>query len=289
MEVETPALSAVAATDPYLDSFQTVYQGPLAPAGLPLYLQTSPEYHMKRLLAAGSGPIYQLGKAYRNAEAGSRHNPEFTMLEWYRPGFDHLALMDEVAELVAMILATPQVHRISYQALFIDAIAIDPFACCMENLQRCLAERGIQLPEMPGANLDDWLGLAMSHLIEPVMGPDPLMVYDFPASQAMLARVRDGEPSVAERFELYVNGIELANGFHELSDANEQRRRFEDNIAQRRALALPPLALDTALLDALQAGLPDAAGVALGVDRLVMLAAGADSLNEVMAFPLDRA
>lgn len=289
MEVETPALSAVAASDPYLDSFQTSYQGPLAPRGLPLYLQTSPEYHMKRLLAAGSGPIYQLCKAFRNAEAGSRHNPEFTMLEWYRPGFDHLALMDEVAELVKLILGAEHVRRMSYQQLFVDVLGLDPFNCSVEDLQDCLDQHGIQISDMPDASLDDWLSLVMSHLIEPAMGAEPLMVYDFPASQAMLARVRDGEPPAAERFELYVNGIELANGFHELSDANEQQARFEDNIEKRRASGLPALEIDSALLDALRSGLPHAAGVALGVDRLVMLAAGVNSLAEVMAFPLERA
>lgn len=289
MEVETPTLSVAAASDPYLDSFESHYLGPLAPQGLPLYLQTSPEYHMKRLLAAGSGSIYQIGKAFRNGEAGDRHNPEFTLLEWYRLGFDHLALMDEVADLVRLVLGFKQVQRITYQQLFIDVLDIDPFSCDIDSLQACLAQRNVHLPQMPEASLDDWLGLVMSQLIEPAMGAKPLLVYDFPVSQAMLARVRQGDIAVAERFELYVNGIELANGFHELADVAEQQRRFQENIKQRQMLGLAVSEIDTALLDALNAGLPDCAGVALGIDRLVMLAAKSDRLADVIAFPILKA
>jgi len=286
MEVETPNLSAVPASDPYLDSFESRYLGPLAPQGLPLFLQTSPEYHMKRLLAAGSGPIYQICRAFRNGEAGAKHNPEFTMLEWYRPGFDHHALMDEVAELVGQVLGAVEVRRTTYRQLFLDHVSLDPFHCDAAALQVCLARSGVEMSDMPEATLDDWLVLVMSHVIEPQMGAAPLLVYDFPASQAMLARVADG---IAQRFELYVQGVELANGFHELADAAEQRKRFEGNQRLRRHLGLPEVAIDEALLEALANGLPDCAGVALGVDRLVMLAAGSKALADVVAFTIDRA
>ncbi len=287
--METPVLSAVAVSDPYLDSFESHYCGPLAPQGLPMYLQTSPEYHMKRLLAAGSGPIYQIGKAFRNGEAGNKHNPEFTMLEWYRPGFDHLILMDEVAALIELILNFKKVRRVTYQQLFLDYLDIDPFCCDIRVLQNCLIQRNVHLPVVAEASLDDWLGIVMNELIEPEMGVEALLVYDFPASQAMLARVRPGDIAVAERFELYVNGVELANGFHELTDAQEQKHRFQKNIEQRRTLGLNTPEIDFALIDALTVGLPNSAGVALGIDRLVMLAAGADSLAEVIAFPIQSA
>ena len=288
MEVETPLLSAAAATAPFLDSFVTRYQGPLAPQGQNLYLQTSPEFAMKRLLAAGSGPIYQVCKAFRNGEAGTQHNPEFTMLEWYRPGFDHHALMDEVEALVDSILDTGPVQRIKYRDLFQGRVGLDPLDFGAEEARACLLRHGIEAPDMGDATPDDWLALILTHIIEPSLTSEAVFIHDFPASQAMLARLSQTEPLTAERFELYVNGIELANGFHELLDGAEQQRRFESELQQRRQIGLPELPMDEALIDALKQGLPDCAGVAVGVDRLLMLAANEHNIAGVLAFPVDR-
>ena len=288
MEVETPLLSAAASTDPHLESFASRYSGPLFPAGLTCYLQTSPEFAMKRLLAAGSGPIYQICKAFRNGEAGKHHNPEFTLLEWYRPGFDQFALMAEVEALVDSVLQSGTAKRISYRNLFLERAGLDPVAFTVAEAQACLHARGIDPPEMSDASLDDWLALILTHVIEPTLGTGAVFVHDFPASQAMLARLSQTDPPWAERFELYVNGIELANGFHELSDAAEQQRRFKQDLQQRQRLGLSAMPLDDALIEALAAGMPDCAGVALGIDRLLMLSAGVDSLNETLTFPIDR-
>ena len=285
LEVDTPLLCQAASTDPHLESFSTHYLGPGAPAGNTLYLPTSPEFAMKRLLAAGSGPIYQICKSFRNGESGRFHNPEFTMLEWYRPGFNHHALMDEVEALVIRLLGERSIERLSYQALFQRYVGLDPFTCSTKALSGCLKSEGVGVGAFDGSK-DDWLSLVMTHIIEPRI--EALFVFDFPASQAMLARVRGGNPAVAERFELYMDGVELANGFYELSDSEEQRRRFAHDAASRKALGLPEMPLDEALLAALQQGLPDCAGVALGVDRLLMLACGAGSIGEVIAFPLSR-
>ncbi len=287
MEVETPLLSLAGATDPYLDSLTSHYQGPLFPAGQTVYLQTSPEFAMKRLLAAGSGSIYQICKAFRNGEAGRQHNPEFTMLEWYRPGFDHHVLMDEVEALIAVILKTAPARRLTYHDLFAEYVGLDPFDLSVEDACACLQARNIILPDMADAMIDDWLSLIMTHVIEPAFGVEPVFVYDFPASQAMLARVADAQPPVAQRFELYINGMELANGFYELADAAEQQRRFEADLQLRQQLGLPEIGMSHALIAALESGLPDCAGVALGVDRLLMLVAGAENIAEVLAFPLD--
>ncbi|HUF77699.1 MAG TPA: EF-P lysine aminoacylase EpmA [Thermoanaerobaculia bacterium] len=297
LEVETPCLGAAAVTDPHLQSLATC----LAAVGSQrtLYLQTSPEYAMKRLLAAGSGPIYQLARAFRDGETGRRHNPEFTLLEWYRPGFDHHRLMDEVEELLAATLggsAAPAgaAERITYAEAFRRHAAIDPFAEPAERLAET-ARRGAAgaVPDL-GEDRDSWLDLLMGTAVTPALGRGrPTFVYDFPASQAALARLREsdpeGGPAVAERFELFIEGMELANGFHELTDRAEQHRRFERDLARRRARGLPEPPVDDRLLAALGSGLPDCAGVALGFDRLVMLAAGAAAIDQVLAFPIDRA
>jgi len=295
LEVETPALSAAAITDPHLASFRTVYSGPGPRHGRTLYLHTSPEFPMKRLLAAGSGCIYQIARVFRDGEAGHRHNPEFTLLEWYRVGFDHHRLMDEVAELVTELLAgrlaLADPERLSYRQLFQRHLNLDPHRASVVELAACAETRGMPIPPgMPTDQTDPWLDLLLTHWIEPRLEPGRLIfVYDYPVSQAALARLRPGDPPVGERFELYVNGLELANGFHELGDADEQRRRFEMENAARRTQGLPVMPIDEKLLLAIEAGLPDCAGVALGFDRLVMLAAGKASLAEVLAFPWDRA
>ncbi len=286
LEVETPLLSRGTVTDFHLDTLSTMVETPRCTGCF--YLQTSPEFPMKRLLAAGSGPIYQICKAFRNGEAGSRHNPEFTMLEWYRPGWDHHQLMDEVEELLAAILDTPHAVRRTYGELFESELGVDAHGADSEVLRT----RGIELGLDPIDSLDrdGWLGLMMTHLLEPDLGRGaPLFLYDYPVDQAALARIRPGDPPVAERFEVYVEGIELANGYHELTDPGEQRRRFQQDLDQRRSRGLPLPEPDRRFLAALEHGLPPCAGVALGVDRLVMLAAGAERLNEVLTFPIERA
>jgi lysyl-tRNA synthetase class 2 len=286
---------------------------------------------MKRLLAAGSGPIYQLCKAFRDGEAGSRHNPEFTILEWYRPGWDHHRLMAEVAELLWTVLGDPNQpqrfglrswrrvlqgpsqsrnkdaasasetrhsdsgsdsgsERITYREAFQRHAGIDPHTAKVPELIVAARDRiGAAAPDL-GDDRDSWLELLLSHVVEPELGRNrPTFIFDFPASQAALARIRPGDPPVAERFEAWVDGVELANGYHELIDVAEQRRRFEADLAARRARGLPEVPIDVRLLAALEHGMPTCAGVALGVDRLVMLAAGVNRIDEVIAFPVDRA
>jgi len=289
MEVETPVLSAYGATDPHLDSFSTRYPGPDA-AGRVMYLQTSPEFAMKRLLAAGSGPIYQICKAFRNGEAGRLHNPEFTMLEWYRPGYDYRSLMAEVDELLRRVLNSPAATFQSYAAVFEQHLQLDPHTVTTERLRACVAEHGINVSGSLGDDRDVWLTLLWTHLIEPHLGGGrPLFVFDYPASQAMLARIRPGAPAVAERFEVYIDGVELANGFQELQDDSEQGLRFAENCRRRGESGMNLMGIDDRLLAALAHGLPFCSGVALGVDRLLMLSLGVGSLGEVLAFPFDRA
>ncbi len=287
LEVETPALSGATVTDLHLASLETRCRAGAA-GERTLYLQTSPEFAMKRLLAAGSGPIYQLARAFRDGEAGRRHNPEFTLLEWYRPGLDHHGLMDEMEALLSEILGTGPAVRLSYAELFEERLGVDPHAA--SPLELAAAARAAGLADPLDLDRDGWLDLLLAVVLEPGLGRGrPAFLYDFPASQAALARVRPGPPAVAERFEVFVEGVELANGFHELADPAEQRRRFERDLERRRERGLPAVPIDEHLLAALAAGLPPCAGVALGVDRLVMLAAGASSLAEVLAFPVDRA
>ena len=294
LEVDTPALSRAASTDPALQSFTTVYNGPGAVADTAYYLHSSPEFPMKRLLAAGSGSIYQLCKVFRDGECGAQHNPEFTLLEWYRTGFDHLDLMDEVEYLLTAVLAgiapLDSVYHWTYRELFLQFADIDPFTVLPGVLQARLdAEYDISPVGLPEDDLDCWLDLVMTHIIQPQLGAGLVFVRDYPASQAALARLRPGTPPVAARFEAYLNGVELANGFHELADAAEQRARFENDLERRHSGGLMPVNMDERLLSALESGLPDCAGVALGVDRLVMIASGANSLHDVIAFPFDAA
>src|SRR3569832_2320885 len=242
LEVETPVLCSAGSTDPHLDQFSTRYHAPGAATGRPLFLQTSPEFCMKRLLAAGSGPIYQLTKAFRNGEAGRRHNPEFTMLEWYRPDYDHHALMEEVDALLQRVLATPPAERISYGALCERHLEIDPHRATTAELHACAARLNVSVSGALGDEQDAWLQLLWTHVVEPRLARAgrPLFVTDYPASQAMLARLRPGPPVVAERFELYVDGMEIANGFHELTDAVEQRRRGARGRRRRGGRGRPP-------------------------------------------------
>ncbi len=290
LEVETPILSHAGATDAHLQSLGTRYTGPGGPAAL--YLHTSPEFAMKRLLAAGAGSIYQVCKVFRDGESGRLHNPEFTMLEWYRVGFDHHRLMDEVALLAQDALrdyiSLADTGRISYRQAFERYAGIDPFVADDAAFRDCAWRHGIGVPS--GLDADGWRNLLMTHVIEPRFPRDRIsFVYDYPASQASLARRSPADPQVAERFEAYVGPMELANGFNELTDAREQRARFDDDNRRRRQAGLAEVPPDENLLAALDAGLPDCAGVALGFDRLVMIAAGANSINDVIAFPFTRA
>ncbi|MEJ2622711.1 MAG: EF-P lysine aminoacylase EpmA [Candidatus Thiodiazotropha sp.] len=291
LEVETPVCSRFATTDPAIDSFKTNYTGPLAAQGQPLYLQTSPEFPMKRLLCAEGGPIYQICKVFREGELGVRHNPEFTLLEWYRPGFDHLKLMEEVAELVNRLSekALP-VERLSYGQAFQQTLEVNPYQATTEQLREAAIDH--QLPGIEDLVLDrdGWLNLLLSHLIEPDLGQQKMtFLYDYPASQAALAKVRGGSPAIAERFELYISGVEIANGFHELDDPLEQQRRFEKDNRQRQQAGQPAVPMDKWLLDALSEGLPPCAGVALGIDRLIMVLTGSEHIRDVISFDFSRA
>ncbi|MCK5379430.1 MAG: elongation factor P--(R)-beta-lysine ligase [Acidobacteria bacterium] len=288
LEVETPLLSGATVTDLHLHTLATEAEIPGLGGPTRLHLQTSPEFAMKRLLAAGSGPIYQLCKAFRDQEAGRLHNPEFTILEWYRPGWDHHRLMDEIENLLTVILGAAPARRRSYGELFSTELGVDPHRDSAETLRRRALKQGLE--DVAGLDREGWLSLMMTHHLEPTLGRDaPTFLFDYPADQAALARIRHDDPPVAERFEVYVNGIELANGYHELTDAGEQRRRFEQDLEIRRSRGLPEAPIDHRLIDALDHGMPACAGVALGVDRLVMLAAGASDLKEVIAFPIERA
>lgn len=287
LEVETPILSQAAVTDKYIQSFQTDYYFANPKQKKTFYLHTSPEFAMKRLLAAGSGAIYQLCKAFRNqGESGLTHNPEFTLLEWYRPGFNHHDLMDEMDSFLKNMLDCPNAKRFSYAELFQHYLHIDPHLASIALLQQTARSFNVITENLVALDKDDWLNLLITHCIEPQLPKHPVFVYDFPASQAALARIRPGQPALAERFEVYVQGLELANGFHELSSASEQRQRFKNDLLQRQKAGYPLVPIDENLLSALQQGLPNCAGVALGVDRLVMLATGKKNIDDVLTFPL---
>jgi lysyl-tRNA synthetase class 2 len=290
LEVETPALSAASVTDVNLHAFVTEFNSPLSPHSQDLYLQTSPEYAMKRLLCAGSGAIFQISRAFRNEEAGRLHNPEFTLLEWYRPGFSHFELMDEIDELVQILLGCHTAERMSYQQAFKLHLKFDPLDISLERLRELTAAEGFAEIAESERDADVLLQLLFSHIIEPQIGQRrPCFVYNFPASQAALAKISKQDKRVAERFELYYKGIELANGFHELQDAEEQRQRFLADNFIREQKDLPAIPIDNNLLAALSSGLPDCAGVAIGIDRLFMLALGKSDIAEVLAFPVNRA
>ena len=284
LEVETPILSAAGNTEPNIDSFTTTFSGHVSAGPRLRWLRTSPEYPLKRLLAAGLGDCYELGRVFRNGEAGGRHNPEFSMLEWYRVGWDHHRLIEETVSLVRQLLALvdrqARVEVLTYHELFQRHVGVDPFTASLQQLQAPLA--GIQI-DGEGLSRDDWLDLLMTHRIQPAFSRQVLtVVHDWPASQAALARIRPGEPPLAERFELYLGQYELANGYHELNDAAEQRARFARDHAVRseRGAVLPPV--DQALLASLDA-LPACAGVAVGVDRLLMCLLDTAAIADVLA------
>ena len=285
LEVETPALGRAAVTDIHLASIRTHASGEVR------HLHTSPEYAMKRLLASGCGDIYQIARVFRDGESGRYHNPEFTLVEWYRIGVDHHALMSDVEQLVASLLpahrSSERAERISYRDAVQLHAGVDAFDDAPLVLIGTLAHAGIDVPSGLAHDRDACLDLIVSAMVGPKLGRERLtFIHDFPASQAALARVHG---RVSARFEAYLDGIELANGFHELVDAKEQRKRFDADNAERTRRGLQPMSIDENFLSALEHGLPECAGVALGFDRLVMCATGAKHIDEVLAFPFARA
>ncbi len=288
LEVETPALSQSATTDPHICSM-AVATG----SGQPRFLHTSPELAMKRLLAAGVGDIFQVCRVFRGEESGALHNPEFSLLEYYRVGMDHHDLMGDLANLIATVTAgwldLDDPEYVPYAEAFSTFAGCDPFRDDATAIAAAMVARGIDVPDSILRERDVLIDLAMASLVCPQMGQGRLgFVYDFPPQQAALARTRPGDPPVAERFEAFLDGMELANGFNELLDAAEQRRRFAAELRRRERAGLPRVAVDERFLAALEAGLPACAGVALGLDRLLMLVAGAATLDEVLAFGWER-
>lgn len=286
LEVDTPLMCARSITDPYIQPF--VVEGKY-------YLQTSPEYAMKRLIADGVGSVYQICKAFRQEESGNNHNPEFTMLEWYRMGFDHKQLIAEMDALLQLLFATTEpAKKSSYHDIFQEFVGINPHTASLDQLKECAFDHNINLSPsvISELNITDWLQLLMSHVIEPqFIGSVPWIIYDFPVPQAALSRVFTDERNqlVAGRFEVYMQGVELANGYYESLDPIELNNRFIRDNERRRELNLNIHASDERLLAAMQAGFPECAGVSLGLDRVLMLKLGVKSINEVIAFPIERA
>jgi lysyl-tRNA synthetase class 2 len=278
LEVETPLLGEAATVDPHIDSLGVNVLGQSR------YLQTSPEFYLKRLLAAGSGDIYSLGKVFREGEKGRKHQPEFTMLEWYRVGWDEHQLMEEVKQLLAHFFPDLSYQKINYRELFLQYIDIDPHNVDVPTLKK-IAQSKIDI-EFESEHKDTWLDLLMTHIIEPHLSNGLTFIYDYPLSQAALAASGTNIQGqhVARRFEVYINGMELANGYFELTDAVEQKKRFEENCHYRVNNGLPNFPYDKKLVEALEAGLPACSGVALGVDRLLMLICQADSIENVISF-----
>ncbi len=298
LEVETPLLCHATGTDPQLDFFSTAYHHVPSKKEMKskdFFLQTSPEFAMKRLLAAGSGSIFQICKAFRNGESGRFHNPEFTILEWYRVGFTLPQLMDEVAELMVEVLQGSyiinDIQKISYVELFEQTTGLNPLVFCQESYSLYAANNSISdAITLCGKDHSMWLDFIFSYKIQPILNDQSLyMVYGYPVIQSSLARINKDNSAIADRFEVFINGIEIGNGFFELADASEQEQRFDQENKSRAQGQLLQVDKDQLFLDALRFGLPDCSGIAIGLDRLLMIVANADSLNEVIAFPFDRA
>ncbi len=293
LEVETPLLSHGIGTDPQLEFFTTEYC--LAPQKQTLFLQTSPEFAMKRLLAAGSGSIYQITKAFRNGESGRFHNPEFTLLEWYHVGFKLPELMDECADLIALLFdhrkPLMETQRFRYQEIFQRYTGLNPLE--FSYRQYCAYALDNQLPEaisICGYDHAIWLDFIFSHKVQPFLGQNALrMVYGYPACQSSLARINEHNPQITDRVELFINGVELGNGYFELTNAKEQGERFDKELNIRRQRNAPASVKDERLVAALQAGLPECSGMAIGLDRLLMLLSDSASIDDVLGFPIDRA
>ena len=283
MEVETPALCSTTVTDPSIESL-----GVCDRTGRGWYLQPSPEFAMKRLLAAGSGSIFQIAHAFRDGERGRHHNLEFSILEWYRVDFDHHRLIDDVDALLDRLLGPWPSLRVTFREAFTRHVNVDPFVATMTELHDACESHGFA-SRAAVATRDECLDYLLAGVVQPALGPGRVYLLDFPASHAALARIRTGSPDVAERFELYIDGVEVANGYHELRDAAELHRRMRRDIELRRKAERLAPAVDERLLAAHEAGLPACAGVAVGFDRLVMLAGRYRALREVLAFPEDAA
>jgi len=287
VEVDTPVLSTTSVTDTNIDSISAQVNGANC------YLQTSPEYFMKRMLASGVGDIYYLGKAFRDGEQGPRHNPEFTLLEWYRIGWDEIQLMQEIEDLFSLLFqyidrAQPRVSRISYGHAFRERFNADPHQCDLQTLQRLAVDLGYQ--NWGNESRANCLDLLFSEKVEPKLPDGLVFVYDYPACQAALSQTQSdcSDRLVSRRFEVFLDRMELANGYFELTDASEQQQRFEADLMARVDAQKPSLAVDEKLHRAMQAGLPSCAGVALGVDRLLMQLYGATSIDEVLSFGWER-
>lgn len=283
LEVDTPILSQAGSTDPNLDVFKTQ----LVPQDVTYYLQTSPEFAMKRLLAQDVGAIYQIAKVFRNGESSPKHNPEFTLLEWYRPKMDYHALMREVDDLLRLFLESQSTVKLSYQECFQEYCQLDPFSEELADFQHCADRHGLQVDQREFTEIDDYRHLLMTHVIEKQFPKQSIVfIYDYPASQAMLARLnRAGR---AMRFEVYYQGLELGNGFQELTDPNEQLQRFQQDCLSREAQQKDCIPIDYRLIQAL-AHCPDCSGVAIGIERLLMLSCGLSSIAESVSFSISRA
>ncbi|MFT5522853.1 MAG: lysyl-tRNA synthetase class 2 [Pirellulaceae bacterium] len=301
-EVETPILSQDIVVDRHLDPISVPYSDPHGGSSRQMWLQTSPEFAMKRLLASGAKAIYQICHVFRAAEQGSLHNPEFTMVEWYRVGDDMEASIRLLSELAKALLDRGESEVVTYATAFRDATGLDAHRCEKNELIDLARQKGLNPPEsMFSDDRDTWLDYVLSELVQPHLGKvSPAILCDYPATQAALARtvtrISDtmgsdtmGSVEVAERFELYVDGIELANGYHELLDADVLRERNRSANQKRIAAGMRPLPEESHLLAAMDRGLPACAGVALGFDRLVMIATNSRSIEEVIPFPFDRA
>jgi lysyl-tRNA synthetase class 2 len=292
VEVETPLLSTDSVVDRHLDPIPvTLFTDPREPdLGERFFLQTSPEFGMKRLLVSGATAIYQVTRAFRGGERGRLHNPEFTMVEWYRVGDDYVAGRRLLAELAQTLLPVPAVESLTYAEAFRRYVQLDPTVASNEALVERAQQLGGPLPDLPPDDRDAWLNWLLTQWVEPQLGREfPTILYDYPASQAALATIDPGPPAVAQRFELYVNGIELANGYHELLDADALAERARRVNRERRIDGKYQLPETSRLEAAMRAGLPPCSGVALGFDRLLMVAWGAQSIDEVLAFPIERA
>jgi lysyl-tRNA synthetase class 2 len=292
-EVETPVLSSDTVVDRNLDPVPvTLFQDPHTPErGRRMWLQTSPELAMKRLLASGAAAIYQVAHAFRGGELGRLHNPEFTIVEWYRVGDGLGEGMQLLSDVAREVFDRGSAECVTYADAFEQHVGLDPHRSDIHQLMARAEQRHLSVPRAAANDdRDVWLDLLLVECIEPHLGRTrPTILHNYPASQAALARIRPGDPPIAERFELYVDGVELANGYHELLDADELRQRSRQANALRAADGKYALPEESRLLDAMDHGLPPCTGVALGFDRAVMLAAGAGEISQVMAFPLDRA
>ncbi len=289
LEVETPGLYPYTNPEPMIEGFEV----PKSSGGTEcFYLQTSPEFAMKRLLAAGSGAIYQICKAYRNNESGRYHNPEFTILEWYRPGYTLRQLMQETEALLTDVLPVSQIPKqavyLTYQTVFSEAVNVNPLSGTIGDFER--AANTLGYPEAKSICADDrsaWLDFLFSHGVQPQLPKQCIVfVYNYPACQSALARLHPQLPEIAERVEVFIDGVEIGNGFQELTDAEEQRQRFLAQQAERQRNSLTVSGLDEGFLAALRAGMPDTAGIAIGLDRLLMMLSHSERIDQVLTFPL---